>query len=60
MINFIGTMPSAARVLGIPGAHYHSYGKEPRPNRKLGHCTVKAASPLKRDRILKRVLALPR
>ena len=23
----------------LPHAHYHSYGKEARPNRKLGHCT---------------------
>jgi len=59
MINFIGTMPPAAGLLRIPGVHYHSYGKTPRPNRKLGHCTVLAASPLKRDRVLERVLALP-
>jgi len=40
MINFIGTMPTREEVLAIPGAHYHDYGKEPRPGRKLGHATV--------------------
>jgi len=28
------------RALGVPGAHVHLYGKEPRPGRKLGHVTV--------------------
>ena len=40
MVNFIGTMPTLEEVLAIPGAHYHNYGKEPRPGRKLGHATL--------------------
>jgi 5-(carboxyamino)imidazole ribonucleotide synthase len=40
MINFLGTMPSRERLLGIDGLAFHDYGKEPRPGRKLGHCTV--------------------
>lgn len=40
MVNFIGTMPGLAEVLAIPGAHYHDYGKSPRPGRKLGHATL--------------------
>ena len=40
MVNFIGSMPSREEVLMIPGAHYHDYGKEPRPGRKLGHATL--------------------
>jgi 5-(carboxyamino)imidazole ribonucleotide synthase len=40
MINFLGTMPSRERLLGLDGLAYHDYGKEPRPGRKLGHCTV--------------------
>lgn len=40
MINFIGEMPPLETVLGISGAHYHDYGKEPRANRKLGHATL--------------------
>lgn len=40
MVNFIGDMPVLADVLKIPGAHYHDYGKEARPDRKLGHVTL--------------------
>jgi len=40
MVNFIGTIPKAAEVLQIDGAHFHDYGKAPRPGRKLGHATV--------------------
>lgn len=42
MLNLIGTLPDAARLLAIPGVHLHHYGKEPRPNRKLGHITLLA------------------
>ncbi|KTD74642.1 5-(carboxyamino)imidazole ribonucleotide synthase [Legionella waltersii] len=40
MLNCIGEMPSINQCLNIPGAHYHQYGKESRPNRKLGHVTL--------------------
>ncbi|MDE2234944.1 MAG: 5-(carboxyamino)imidazole ribonucleotide synthase [Gammaproteobacteria bacterium] len=40
MVNFIGQMPERDAVLKIPGAHYHDYGKQPRPARKLGHATL--------------------
>jgi 5-(carboxyamino)imidazole ribonucleotide synthase len=43
MLNCIGTMPDRDAVLGIPGAHWHDYGKSPRPGRKLGHITITAA-----------------
>ena len=43
MVNFIGHLPDAARVLAVPGAHLHVYGKPPRPGRKLGHATLRAA-----------------
>ena len=42
MANFIGTMPEAGRVLALSGVHLHSYRKEPRPGRKLGHATLRA------------------
>lgn len=45
MVNLIGAVPDAARVLAIPGAHLHDYGKEPRPGRKVGHVTVACAQP---------------
>jgi 5-(carboxyamino)imidazole ribonucleotide synthase len=40
MLNLIGTMPPTERLLAVPGAHLHDYGKSPRPGRKLGHCTI--------------------
>jgi len=27
-------------LLSIDGLAYHDYGKEPRPGRKVGHCTI--------------------
>jgi 5-(carboxyamino)imidazole ribonucleotide synthase len=56
MVNFIGEMPDRDRVLALPGAHLHDYAKEPRPGRKLGHCTLVASSPTERDRRLRRLL----
>jgi 5-(carboxyamino)imidazole ribonucleotide synthase len=58
MINFIGTIPEPGNILRMSGVHFHSYGKEPRPNRKLGHCTITAASAATRDRALKQLLRL--
>jgi 5-(carboxyamino)imidazole ribonucleotide synthase len=58
MVNFIGTMPDRDRVLALPGAHYHDYGKAPRQGRKLGHCTIVARTAAERDRTLRRLLRL--
>ncbi|MEQ1581052.1 MAG: 5-(carboxyamino)imidazole ribonucleotide synthase [Steroidobacteraceae bacterium] len=58
MVNFIGTIPEVEAVLAIPGAHFHGYGKAPRPNRKVGHCTVTATTPAARDKAVARVLKL--
>jgi 5-(carboxyamino)imidazole ribonucleotide synthase len=58
MMNFIGSIPELGNILRVSGVHFHSYGKEPRPNRKLGHCTVNAASPAARDRALRQLLRL--
>lgn len=41
MINLIGQLPDASALLAIPGTHLHVYGKHPRPNRKLGHVTIR-------------------
>ena len=56
MINFIGSMPTREEVLAIPGAHYHDYGKEPRPGRKLGHATLVCQT---RKELLKRLKDFP-
>ncbi|MGF1613363.1 MAG: 5-(carboxyamino)imidazole ribonucleotide synthase [Gammaproteobacteria bacterium] len=42
MFNLIGELPETQMLLGIPGAHLHVYGKDPRPHRKLGHITLRA------------------
>ena len=57
MVNFIGTMPARDAVLAIPRAHYHDYGKAPRPMRKLGHGTVVCANGDEREQGLARLLA---
>jgi 5-(carboxyamino)imidazole ribonucleotide synthase len=43
MLNLIGVAPGVAAILAVPDAHLHWYGKEPRPGRKVGHVTVRAA-----------------
>jgi 5-(carboxyamino)imidazole ribonucleotide synthase len=58
MVNYIGTMPDRDRVLAIPGAHHHDYGKSPRAGRKLGHGTVVARTRAERDRLLRRLMRL--
>jgi 5-(carboxyamino)imidazole ribonucleotide synthase len=40
MVNFIGQVPDLSTFLKSPNHHVHLYGKEPRPNRKMGHLTV--------------------
>jgi 5-(carboxyamino)imidazole ribonucleotide synthase len=44
MINVIGKLPPKDRVLAVPGAHLHAYGKDATPGRKLGHVTIRAFS----------------
>ena len=56
MVNFIGSMPLLEEVLNIPGAHYHNYGKEPRPGRKLGHATLVCKT---RKELMKRLKNFP-
>ncbi|TBR40112.1 MULTISPECIES: 5-(carboxyamino)imidazole ribonucleotide synthase [Dyella] len=40
MFNWIGELPDADPVLEAVDAHWHDYGKQPRPGRKVGHATV--------------------
>jgi 5-(carboxyamino)imidazole ribonucleotide synthase len=46
MLNWIGELPDCRAALGVPGLHWHDYGKSARPGRKVGHATVRADSPL--------------
>jgi 5-(carboxyamino)imidazole ribonucleotide synthase len=58
MINFLGKMPDRRRLLGIEGLAFHDYAKEPRPGRKLGHCTILKSRPRDRDLALAGALKL--
>jgi 5-(carboxyamino)imidazole ribonucleotide synthase len=40
MVNLVGDVPPLERLLAVPGAHVHLYGKASRPGRKLGHVTL--------------------
>lgn len=44
MLNIISTVPDNQKILSMPDVHLHLYGKESRPNRKLGHITLRAKS----------------
>jgi 5-(carboxyamino)imidazole ribonucleotide synthase len=44
MFNWIGQMPPLAGAMEIPGLHWHDYGKQARPGRKIGHATLTAPS----------------
>ncbi len=57
MLNLIGSLPPAATVLKWEGVHLHDYGKEPRPGRKVGHCTVVEPTRLRRDRRARQLLS---
>jgi 5-(carboxyamino)imidazole ribonucleotide synthase len=43
MFNWIGELPDMAPVLKAVDAHWHDYGKQARPGRKVGHATVCAS-----------------
>jgi 5-(carboxyamino)imidazole ribonucleotide synthase len=57
MLNLIGELPLRADYLGMPGLHWHDYGKEARVGRKLGHCTVVEPDARTRDLRARRLLA---
>jgi 5-(carboxyamino)imidazole ribonucleotide synthase len=57
MINLIGEVAPRAKLLAHADLHVHLYGKEPRPGRKLGHCTVVAATARARDARLRALIA---
>jgi 5-(carboxyamino)imidazole ribonucleotide synthase len=52
MINFLGQLPACEPLLAIDGLAYHDYGKEPRPGRKLGHCTIVKRTCMERNQAL--------
>jgi 5-(carboxyamino)imidazole ribonucleotide synthase len=58
MVNFLGIMPDRERLLAIDGLAFHDYGKEPRPGRKLGHCTILKSRTMERNLALAKALKL--
>jgi 5-(carboxyamino)imidazole ribonucleotide synthase len=56
MLNLIGDMPPRATILGWEGVRLHEYDKEPRPGRKIGHCTVVEPTRARRDRRARQLL----
>jgi 5-(carboxyamino)imidazole ribonucleotide synthase len=40
MVNVLGQYPDISAVLNIDGAHYHSYHKAERDDRKIAHITL--------------------
>ena len=55
MFNWIGTMPDRDRAMAVTGLHWHDYGKEPRPGRKIGHATLTAETP---EKLMERAVRL--
>ncbi len=60
MVNFLGAMPDRERLLSMDGLAFHDYGKEPRPGRKLGHCTILKCRAMERNLALADALKLIR
>jgi 5-(carboxyamino)imidazole ribonucleotide synthase len=56
MINFLGQIPDRERLLAVDGLAFHDYGKDPRPGRKLGHCTILKRRATERNLALKDAL----
>jgi 5-(carboxyamino)imidazole ribonucleotide synthase len=44
MLNLIGNAPASGELAALEGCHLHLYGKMPKPQRKIGHVTVTAAT----------------
>ncbi len=44
MLNFIGSVPEASKVLSIADCHLHDYSKAPKAGRKVGHATLRSAT----------------
>jgi 5-(carboxyamino)imidazole ribonucleotide synthase len=57
MVNLLGDLPRVESMLAVPGAHFHDYGKSPRPGRKVGHCTLVDDD---RERLLERLRQVER
>jgi 5-(carboxyamino)imidazole ribonucleotide synthase len=57
MANLIGAVPPREGLLAREELHLHDYGKQPRPGRKVGHCTFVAPTAARRDHWARGLLA---
>jgi 5-(carboxyamino)imidazole ribonucleotide synthase len=55
MVNCIGSEPALEAILAIAHTHYHHYGKQPRPGRKLAHININCTDANQRDQLLAQV-----
>jgi len=55
MINLIGELPDPESVLKNPGTHFHTYRKQPKAGRKVGHVTISGHSA---SQVAERIVAL--
>ncbi len=58
MLNVIGDETPTIAADGLAGVYVHSYGKEARPARKLGHVTVTSASVEERNSTIDKLVGL--
>ena len=58
MVNLVGRLPDLTKILAIPNAHVHVYGKPPYAARKLGHITLRGRDEAEAAQHLPAVLAL--
>ncbi|SUD92301.1 5-(carboxyamino)imidazole ribonucleotide synthase [Psychrobacter phenylpyruvicus] len=58
MVNVLGEYPNLADVLAIDGAHYHTYHKEERAERKIAHITLMPNDVAKLEGALEQLIAV--
>ena len=58
MVNLLGRIPEPAALLAVEDLHLHDYRKAPRPDRKVGHVTVRAPDFAELERRVAQVNAL--
>ncbi len=58
MLNLIGEQPPLEKILAIPEAKLHWYGKTPKPRRKIGHVNVLCSDSEKSRELINRLDAI--
>lgn len=58
MVNFLGEVPPSEQVLAIADCHLHHYGKAFKAGRKVGHATLRSATPEQLQVAIAKVQAL--